>query len=187
MAQIIPLIKAKIKEMCLLRGYYPKSHYYVKELNNGFWGLLLITYAADSQGKEVYVNLGIYNNEIDQIHKAIHGNGKTKDLRLLAMPNIGWLFGDNPNHVSWHVRDLSDIDEVCDSIFNIIDEIAPAFFERLPEARYIIAPHVPQMCIYTEQRLPQRKNCFSQWVMSTCMLGSMRWGIAAVFGIIVTM
>lgn len=138
MAQIIPLIKAKIKEMCLLRGYYPKSHYYVKELNNGFWGLLLITYAADSQGKEVYVNLGIYNNEIDQIHKAIHGNGKTKDLRLLAMPNIGWLFGDNPNHVSWHVRELSEIDEVCDSIFNIIDEIAPAFFERFSDIRSLI-------------------------------------------------
>jgi len=133
-------MKVQIKEMCRQRGFYPCGYHYVKDLKNGYRGILDITYYAYSDGRAIYVNLGINNNEIDQIHKEIFGiqSNNTKDMMLLLMSNIGYLYQDNPHYVSWYVDDTSDIIEVINTIFGIIDDIYPSFFEQYSNTEALI-------------------------------------------------
>ena len=118
--------------MCRQRGFYPCGYHYIKDIKNGYRGILDITYHTYSNGRCIFVNLGIYNKCIDQIHKTIfrRHTDSPKDMRLLLMQNIGYLCQDNPHYLSWFVDGTSNIEEVCYKIFSIIDEIYPVFFDK---------------------------------------------------------
>lgn len=126
--------------MCRQRGFRPRGYHFVKELKDGYCGLLDITYHSYTNGREVYVMVGIQNNGIDHIHESIMGKqpGKLQNMRLLLMQNIGYLFQEDPHYLSWFVDETSDIKEVCNTIFHMIDTCCPAFFEKYSNTEALI-------------------------------------------------
>ncbi len=152
MSQIVPLIKALVKEMCRQRGFRPRGYHFVKELKDGYCGLLDITYHSYANGIAVYVMVGIHNNGIDHIYESIMGEqpGKLQNMRLLLMQNIGYLLQDNPHYLSWFVDETVDIKAICTTIFSVIDAYCPAFFDKYSNTEALIQAYEN----HKEQPLP---------------------------------
>ena len=131
MAQIVPIIKQRINELCRQRGFVPKGYFYAKELSKGFWGLISIRYISFHTARKIDVSLGIFNDAIAGMNNAVFEHSSESNERFwLIMSNIGWLDRDKPQRKVWLIDNISDTTEVCNSIFCSIDNIAYDFFDK---------------------------------------------------------
>lgn len=136
MAQLISELKREIKQRALEAGFKLRGNwYYRKSKYECFQDLIGFGYNTHSDSRAVNTFVGVQHELVEQYYQILTNTKLTSPYSLLSV-NTGYLYSSL--FKEWPFYDFSDIDGICEEMFEEIMEYGIPFYEQYSHLNRLI-------------------------------------------------